>query len=61
MCKMEWTQKEKSLLESKLQESVTAKSELNTKLERIETAFSNQRDSVFGTCLIAICLNLKKD
>lgn len=51
MYKVEWTEKEKALLESKLQESVAAKSELDHRLEKIETASTNQRNHIFGMFL----------
>lgn len=53
MCKMEWTLKEKSLLESKLQESVNLKTEIGNKLKQIETNGSNQRNATFGRFCLA--------
>ncbi|XP_065226702.1 huntingtin-interacting protein 1 isoform X2 [Planococcus citri] len=50
MCKMEWTVKEKSLLESKLQESTNVKNELNNKLIQAEFHNSNQRNQTYERC-----------
>ena len=48
MCKMEWTMKEKSLLESKLQESTSLKTDLCNKLQQAEYNASFQRNQTYG-------------
>lgn len=48
--KVELSMKEKSLLESKLQESITLKNELADKLKEIESKLSAQRFADLGSC-----------